>query len=159
VQGNNYGDKATIPYVAKMGKLISATPPREPHHVVVKEKFGMYNYMVVIAVAIGSVASGMVGGIISATLAQPSFLEYFGFLIDTKSNTALVGATLGVFYAGGFTGTLIMTWVADTYGRKMALSVASIISILSSALIAGSVHIAMFLVFRLPPLPFSCRSY
>jgi MFS family permease len=142
-----------------MEKKPSTTPPQELHHVVAKEKFNIYNYIVVVAVAVGSVASGMVGGIISATLAQPSFLEYFGFLIDTKSNTALVGATLGVFYAGGFFGTLSMTWVADTYGRKMALSVASIISILSSALLAGSVHIAMFLVFRFLSSPFSCRSY
>lgn len=143
-----------------MEKRLSAPPPRELPNVIAKEKFSMYNYMVIVAVAVGSVASGMVGGIISTTLAQPSFLQYFGFLTDTKSNTALVGATLGVFYAGGFAGTLTMTWVADTYGRKMVLFVASIISILSSALLASSVHIAMFLVFRFPPLPISmCGLY
>lgn len=41
-----------------------------------------------------------------------------------------------------------MGWLCDARGRKLALAIATIMSMLGGALQAGSVHIAMYLVAR-----------
>jgi sugar porter (SP) family MFS transporter len=103
---------------------------------------------IVILMAFGSVAYAYSGGVIATTLGQPSFISYMG--LDKSSNaTALLGATGSLYYAGGFFGSLFSNWMADRYGRKPAILVGLIIVLLSAALCAGSVHIAMFIVFRL----------
>jgi sugar porter (SP) family MFS transporter len=61
---------------------------------------------------------------------------------------ALVGATVALFFAGGFFGALSTWWVADRFGRKGAIALASTIILISGALSAGSVNITMFIVFR-----------
>jgi hypothetical protein len=85
--------------------------------------------------------------IIGTTLAQPSFIKYFG--LDHRSNAAqLEGAINGVFQAGGLIGALLSVLVADKYGRRMGVFVASIFAILGGALQAGSVNIAMYIAMR-----------
>lgn len=112
------------------------------------EKFSMYNYMIVAAVSCTCLATGMVNGMINTTLGQPSFLIYFGFLTQTKANTPLLGAILGVFFACALFGCAWASYSADRFGRKKTVMIAAIISIVSTALVAGSVHIAMLIIFR-----------
>ena len=53
---------------------------------------------------------------------QPSFIAYFE--LDTRPNgTDLTAAMNGIFQAGGVIGTLSLSWIADKWGRKMALAV------------------------------------
>ena len=79
--------------------------------------------------------------------AQPTFVEYFE--LATRSNTTqLVSAMKGLFQAGAFVGAILINVVGDRYGRKWAIAVPSILTIISGALMAGSVHISMFLAFR-----------
>lgn len=54
----------------------------------------------------------------------------------------------GLFQAGAFFGALCISWVADRFGRKMAIIVPALLVILSGALLAGSVNIGMFIAFR-----------
>jgi MFS family permease len=62
---------------------------------------------------------------------------------------ALIGTATGVYYAGGGVfGCLLNSWVADRYGRKWTVIVANVILLVSSACLAGSVSIAMFIAFR-----------
>lgn len=53
-----------------------------------------------------------------------------------------------LFYAGGLFGALFNSWFADRFGRKTAIMGGCIVSIIANALCAGSVHVAMFIVFR-----------
>jgi MFS family permease len=118
------------------------------HGVVAREQFSFYNYIIAASVAFGVAASGMMNGMISTTLAQPSFLEYFHFVTTSSTDTPLIGAISGIYFAGAIFGTVGTSYVADRWGRKTALAVAAIVSIVCNALVAGSVHIAMLLIFR-----------
>ncbi|OAG37614.1 hypothetical protein AYO21_08222 [Fonsecaea monophora] len=134
------------------------TVPKEelsPHHdehlmhlSKAREKFSFYNYGIVLCVSCTSLATGMVNGMINTTLGQPSFLVYFGFLEQTKSNTPLIGAILGVFFACALFGCAWASYASDKIGRKKTVLISAIISIVSTALVAGSVHIAMLIIFR-----------
>lgn len=118
------------------------------HHDIARQKFSLYNYGIVVCVSVTSLATGMVNGMINTTLGQPSFLTYFGFLQQTKSNTPLIGAILGVFFACALVGCAWSAYASDKIGRKKTVLIAAIISIVSTALVAGSVHIAMLIIFR-----------
>lgn len=90
---------------------------------------------------------GYCSSIIATTLAQPSFINYFGF--NHRSNVAqLEGAINGLFQAGGLFGCLSCIKTADWLGRRKAIFLTSIITIIGGALQAGSVNIGMYLVFR-----------
>lgn len=98
-------------------------------------------------VALGSLTYGYSASIIATTLAQPSFVSYFH--LDTRSNSAqLQGAINGLFQSGGLVGTLSCTATADFLGRRKALFVGAIVSLIGGALQAGSVNIGMYLVMR-----------
>lgn len=59
-----------------------------------------YSYMIVAFVALGSLTFGYSNVIIGTTLAQPTFISYFG--IDQLSNAdAISGATSGIYTGGG----------------------------------------------------------
>lgn len=98
-------------------------------------------------VALGSMTYGYCSSIIATTLGQPTFIRYFH--LDTKSNANdLIGAINGLFQAGGLFGTLSCIGSADWLGRRKAMLVTSIITVIGGALQAGSVNIGMYLVFR-----------
>ncbi|KAK5735750.1 hypothetical protein LTR17_007922 [Elasticomyces elasticus] len=86
--------------------------------------------------------------IIATTLGQPTFVSYFA--LDTRSNAAsLTGAINGLFQAGGLIGTLCSSFLADSLGRRKAILIAAIVTVIGGALQAGSVAIAMYIVMRL----------
>lgn len=116
--------------------------------------------LIIIAVSWGSTAYGYAGSIIATTLGQPSFIKYMG--LDTAPNAAaLIGTMNGLFYTGGFIGTAFIGKLSDRYGRKFSLTLGTAIILVSNALLAGSVNVPMFIVFRffqglgyvLPPSP------
>ncbi|KAL6240266.1 hypothetical protein RBB50_012832 [Rhinocladiella similis] len=95
----------------------------------------------------GSAAYGYGASIIATTIGQPSFLRKMG--LDTAPNaSALLGAANALYFVGGFFGALLVAAYADKYGRRPVMAAAAAIMLVSSALLAASVHIAMFLVFR-----------
>jgi MFS family permease len=61
---------------------------------------------------------------------------------------ALIGTATGLFYAGGFFGTILNSYLADKIGRKWTVATAAAISVVSIACLAGSVNIGMFIAFR-----------
>lgn len=95
----------------------------------------------------GSASYGYAASIIATTLGQPSFLQYMGLL--TAPNAAdLIGTMNGLFFAGGFIGVIGAGKAADKWGRKTMIIAGTIIILISNALLAGSVNVAMFIVFR-----------
>lgn len=101
----------------------------------------------IVGVAWGSAAYGYAGSIIATTLGQPSFYAYMG--LDTAPNAAaLIGTMNGLFYAGGFIGAIGIGKVSDRYGRKFSLALGAGITLISNALLAGSVNMTMFIIFR-----------
>ncbi|KIW50162.1 hypothetical protein PV05_11777 [Exophiala xenobiotica] len=104
-------------------------------------------FFIVLFVALGSLTYGYCSSIIATTLGQPTFIAYFK--LDTGSNaTQLIGAINGLYQAGGLFGSLSMITFPDLLGRRKALLLYSVVTVIGGALQAGSVHIAMFLVMR-----------
>lgn len=68
--------------------------------------------------------------------------------LNQNNSEALTGTITGLFYAGGIFGCLLNSWLADRVGRKWTTVIAYIILLISSACLSGSVHVAMFIVFR-----------
>ena len=54
----------------------------------------------------------------------------------------------GLFQAGSFFGALMINFVADRWGRKMAITIPSILVLISGACLGGAANIGMFLAFR-----------
>jgi MFS family permease len=103
--------------------------------------------LVILAMSFGSIAMGYSGSIIGSTLAQDTFYVYFE-LTTRPNGTNLLSAMNGLFQAGAFFGALCISWVGDKWGRKASITVPALLVVLSGALLAGSVHIGMFLAFR-----------
>jgi sugar porter (SP) family MFS transporter len=105
------------------------------------------NIAVVIFVALGSLSFGYAASIISTTLAQPSFIAYFE--LDTRSNTpAIEGAMNGLYTVGGLFGSVSAWPLSQKLGRRWAIFIAAITSVIGGGLQAGSVDLTMFILMR-----------
>ncbi|KAK3112211.1 hypothetical protein LTR53_011749 [Teratosphaeriaceae sp. CCFEE 6253] len=103
---------------------------------------------IIVFVALGSLTYGYSASIIATTLGQPSFIAYFD--LDTRANAnSLIGAVNGLFQAGGLIGTMCCSFFADRLGRRKAILIAAVTTVVGGALQAGSVAIEMYIVMRL----------
>ncbi|KAL4860855.1 general substrate transporter [Aspergillus spectabilis] len=101
----------------------------------------------VCGIAWGAISYAYAASIIGTTLGQASFLEYME--LDTRSDAdGITGTLTGLYYAGGIFGCLLNGYLADHIGRKGTAITAYITLLISSACLAGSVNVAMFIVFR-----------
>lgn len=110
-----------------------------------------YNFLIVFLVTFGSLTYGYNSAIIGAVLGLTSFFKYFGIDLygsNAAEGSRITGATNGVFAAGGLLGCILMTWLGDAFGRKVAIQVTSVLCIIAGIIQAASMHIAMFLVGR-----------
>ena len=111
-------------------------------------QWNWYNFWVCLLIGFfGQTAFGYYSTIISTTLAQPAFLKYMGLLTASNADN-LIGATTGVFQAGGFFGVVIGSFVIDRWGRKAGVIYCSVLSLIGGAVMTGSTNIATFIVFR-----------
>lgn len=112
--------------------------------------FRIYNVLMVLLMLAGSMSYGYSASIIATTLAQPTFLAHFNLAGPHASPNAnqLIATMNGLYQAGGFLAVFSTSYLADKWGRKTAIAVSAAITILSGALLAGSVHIGMFIAFR-----------
>ena len=114
----------------------------------VEQKLRLYNYLIVLIISSASFGVNMVNGMMGTTFGQPSFLTYFGFIELTTTNTPLIGAINGIFFACAMIGCGVAAYSTHRFGRKKSMAIGLSIAIIGDALVAGSVHIAMLLVFR-----------
>lgn len=110
--------------------------------------YTLYNLQIVLALALGSFTYGYSFSVISNTLGQPGFLEYFNLIGKSANINGITGAINGLFCAGAAFGAINVGWLCEAKGRKTTLYVSCVVSIIGGALQTGSIHIAMFLVSR-----------
>jgi sugar porter (SP) family MFS transporter len=104
-------------------------------------------FLIVLFVALGSLTYGYCSSIIATTLGQPSFISYFA--LDTRKNaTDLTGAINGLYQAGGLVGCLSIMKTPDWLGRRKALLLYAVVTVIGGALQAGSVNIGMYIAMR-----------
>lgn len=109
--------------------------------------FNISTVLLVTFACLGSLSFSYSIAIISSTLGQPSFIGYMG--LENKANAAtIIGALPSVYYAGGLCGALIAELVADHWGRKAAIGTGAATLLISTAALAGSVNLGMYIAFR-----------
>ncbi|KAG6354133.1 hypothetical protein INS49_005104 [Diaporthe citri] len=89
-----------------------------------KSTANRYNFLMVFLVTFGSLTYGYNSAIIGAVLGLDSFFKYFGIDLygsNAAESSRITGATNGVFAAGGLLGCILMTWLGDAFGRKLAI--------------------------------------
>jgi len=65
-----------------------------------------------------------------------------------ETNFSQLLAANGLFAGGGLIGCIVVPWISDKVGRVRAIQFICCVAIISAAIQATSVHIAMFLVGR-----------
>ncbi|RFU33289.1 hypothetical protein B7463_g3053, partial [Scytalidium lignicola] len=111
-----------------------------------RPKTNIRNVLYILGISTGMLAGGAINAMIATTLAQPTFISYMK--LDGSNATSLIGATNGTFYAGGAIGVFFGSWAADRFGRRMAMAINAALSLICSALLAGSVNMTMFIIVR-----------
>jgi MFS family permease len=114
----------------------------------VRARANGYNFIIAFFVGLGSFTYGFDSAIVGSVIGLPSFYSYFNFEYTSSYGSSIIGANNGVYAGGGAIGCWIVNWLSDKLGRRLAIQIIAAICIVSAALQAGSVHIAMFLVGR-----------
>jgi MFS family permease len=103
---------------------------------------------VVLFAAFGSLFTGYSLAIIVQTVGQPTWykslhLEPVTTAPGYSHTTSIIGASNGVFFAGGTIGCLLGGWLGDRLGRVNGFRVAAIVGIIGAAIQTGAVNQAM----------------
>ncbi|KAH7359689.1 general substrate transporter [Pyrenochaeta sp. MPI-SDFR-AT-0127] len=93
--------------------------------------------------ATGGFLFGYDSGIITSTIALPTFKEYFNDPSDT-----VTGGIVSAFQGGAIAGTIFNMLFADLLGRRWTVFVGALVSVLGSSLQAGATNMAMLIVGR-----------
>ncbi|KAL3421406.1 hypothetical protein PVAG01_07851 [Phlyctema vagabunda] len=105
----------------------------------------LINFIVVATACLGGFLYGFSANSIAGTLAQPTFIAKF---LTTPNATSLTDGMLGGFLGGAMLGSIAQAPIANKFGRRIANAVAAILVIITAALQAGSVNVAMFITAR-----------
>lgn len=103
---------------------------------------------VVLFAAFGSLFTGYSCAIIVQTVGQPTWYKSLNLTPDTiapgySHTTTIIGASNGVFFAGGTLGCLLGGYLGDRLGRVNGFRVAAIVGIVGAAIQTGAVNQAM----------------
>ncbi|KUJ12987.1 major facilitator superfamily transporter sugar [Mollisia scopiformis] len=117
------------------------------------ETYSFYNVSVVLFAAFGSLFTGYSLAIIVQTVGQPTWYKSLHLEPTTGApgyshTTSIIGASNGVFFAGGTIGCLLGGWLGDRLGRVHGFRVAALVGIIGAAIQTGAVNQAMWLVGR-----------
>jgi MFS family permease len=107
-----------------------------------------YNLRTVLILTLGSLTFGYSYSVISGTLGQPGFLEYFNLENDASHTQAITGTINGLLCAGAAFGSLCVGWMCEARGRKKTLYLTCFVNIFGAALQAGSINLGMFIAAR-----------
>ncbi|RSL53879.1 hypothetical protein CEP53_007612 [Fusarium sp. AF-6] len=110
-----------------------------------------YNFLIIFFVALGSFTYGFNSAISGSVLGLSSFLSYFDLVTSgpgaNKSNQ-IIGANNSLFAGGGVIGCILVPWLLDRCGRRLAIQITCAVCLVSAILQAASVHVGMILVGR-----------
>ena len=112
-----------------------------------QQKVNAYCVKVIFFISLSSAAYGYAASVIATTLTQPSFQKHMH--LDTASNAdSLIGAIMGLYFAGGIIGGVFGGWICKTWGRKISVAGGLLLILVSGALLTASINPAMFIIFR-----------
>ncbi|KIW23450.1 uncharacterized protein PV07_11644 [Cladophialophora immunda] len=111
-----------------------------------KRHFKAYTVFICIFMSFGSLGFGMAAAVIATLLGQPTFVS--AMQLDGPHAQSLEGCMNSLFYVGGIFGSFNHGWMANRFGRKLSITFGAVMLLVSQALLTGSVHPAMFIVFR-----------
>ncbi len=112
-------------------------------------KISLYNAWIYTVISLAGYTYGFGFSVLVTAEGQPGFYLYFD-LDPTSTHAAhILDAVNALFTAGAAFGSLAQSFIADKYGRKIALAVAAVTALIGTALAAGSVNVAMLIVVRL----------
>ncbi|OOQ87894.1 hexose carrier protein [Penicillium brasilianum] len=95
--------------------------------------------------ALGSFLFGYDSGVISSSIEQDAFLNYFG---SPGLSDAASGGIISSYTGGAIIGSLLAPYVSDFYGRRMVIFIGGLLATLGAALQGGSVTVAMLIAGR-----------
>ncbi|KAF8846630.1 general substrate transporter [Acephala macrosclerotiorum] len=114
----------------------NATPDQE--HGGSRRSFLQRNLTILstIVIALGGITFGLDTGLIATTIAHDSFTNYmFGV---GKKNNSLLGAIVSTYSAGNVLGGVGSGFINNRFGRRFAMTVASVLAILGATIQAAS---------------------
>ncbi|KAL4944231.1 hypothetical protein BDV06DRAFT_233700 [Aspergillus oleicola] len=99
----------------------------------------------------GGMLFGVETGIIGGVLTMEPFMDKYGLTESSDTARANLSANIvSTLQAGCFFGALVASWVADKYGRKLGLIIASFVAILGVIIqVAASGHLEAMYIGRL----------
>ena len=92
----------------------------------------------------GSLIWGYDSGIISTTLAQPTFFPYFN-----NPSKNMIGAIVSTYSGGCGIGNIAGGYLGDRLGRKKTIWVAAVLALIGGILQTAAVNVVMFLFGRI----------
>lgn len=110
----------------------------------IKPRVNAYTWGCGLFAAVGSLLYGIDSGIVSTTIAQHGFTDYFA-----PFTPSLKGALVSTFGAGSVFGVFFAGWSADFLGRKKTIMIGAIIALIAGIIQAASVHIGMLIAGRI----------
>jgi len=110
--------------------------------------YSAFNIRIILVLTLGSLTYGYAFSVISNTIGQPGFLNYFNLDSDPTYTDSIEGAINGLFNGGGIFGSITVGYTCNKYGRKATMIAAACVCIVGGALQSASVAISMFLVSR-----------
>ncbi|ERS95123.1 hypothetical protein HMPREF1624_08615 [Sporothrix schenckii ATCC 58251] len=118
-----------------------------------RRKTNIYNRLVTVAVAFGSLTYGYSSSIIGSTIGQPGWYEFFHLPTEGEegyatTTTHAIATANGLYSAGGAIGSLFVMWAATALGRKRCIQMGAAWALLGGALQGGAANLAMFQVGR-----------
>lgn len=96
----------------------------------------------------GSLFTGYSLSLIVQTVGQPTWYSSLHLEPDTTApgyshTTTIIGASNGVFFAGGTLGCLLGGWLGDKVGRVNGFRIAATVGIIGAAIQTGAANQAM----------------
>ncbi|KAL1986298.1 hypothetical protein VTN96DRAFT_6666 [Rasamsonia emersonii] len=95
-------------------------------------------------VALGSFLFGYDSGVISSSIAQPAFVAKFGGSLTDAATGGIVSSYTG----GAIVGSAVVSFISDTYGRRVVVFLGGLLATLGGALQGGCVTLAMLIAGR-----------
>ncbi|EXJ82873.1 hypothetical protein A1O3_06689 [Capronia epimyces CBS 606.96] len=107
-----------------------------------------YNVWIVCASCLGAYSYGFSYAVFVTSIGEPGFFLFFGLDPTSDHTASIIGAISALFCAGAAFGAILQGWTSDKYGRRPSLAIGGAISIVGTAVVAGSWNMPMLFVFR-----------
>ncbi|KAF7716871.1 MFS-type Sugar/inositol transporter [Penicillium ucsense] len=95
--------------------------------------------------ALGSFLFGYDSGVISSSIEQNAFLDYFG---SPGLSDAASGGIISSYTGGAIVGSLLAPYISDLRGRRMIIFVGGLLATLGAGLQGGAITVAMLIAGR-----------